>query len=327
MKCNSSVAISALVLMATGSVISAGAYGQQWPAKPVRIIVPFAPGQAADIISRLIAERLTSVFGQQILVDNRPGAGSMIGAELAAKSPPDGYTFLAGGASALAINPHLYSKLGYDTLRDFAPVTNMTAMAMVFCVNPALPAKNIADLIKLAKERPGELTFASSGNGSVAHLAPALLSTMTDVKMTHVPYKGSIPAITDLIAGQIAVAAETMPTVLPHVKAGKIRAIGVTTAKRSPFLPDVATLQEQGIQGFEMMAWTALVAPMGTPALILDRMSVEVAKAIHTSDLQKRIQELALSPIADTREHFDAFLKSELVKWGRAVKASGAKVE
>jgi tripartite-type tricarboxylate transporter receptor subunit TctC len=303
------------------------ASAQQWPARPLRIIVPFPPGQAADIVARVAAERLTTALGQQVIVDNRPGAGSMIGSEAAAKSPPDGYTFLAGGTSALVINVHMYSKLGYDTLRDFAPVTNMTEVAMVFCVNPALPARDVRQLIALAKQRPDEVTYGSSGNGSVSHLTQALFATMAGIKVRHIPYKGSIPNLMDLIAGQTMVAVETTPTVLPHISAGKIRAIGVSPNTRLPFLPDVPTVEEQGLPGFDIRAWTGLVAPAGTPVAILDRVSQEMAKALATPEMKKRLYDLALVPIGSTREEFGAYLKSELVKWAHAVKVSGAKLE
>jgi len=251
----------------------------------------------------------------------------MIGSEMAAKSPPDGYTFLAGGTSALVINVHMYSKLGYDTLRDFAAVTNMTEVAMVFCVNPSLPARDLRQLVALAKQRPDELAFGSSGNGSASHLTQALFATTSGIKVRHIPYKGSIPNLTDLIAGQTMVAVETTPTVLPHVSSGKIRAIAVSPNTRLPFLPNIPTVEEQGLPGFDIRAWTGLVAPAGTPVAILDRVSQEMAKALATPEMKKRLYDLALVPIGSTREEFTAYLKSELVKWAHAVKVSGAKVE
>jgi tripartite-type tricarboxylate transporter receptor subunit TctC len=300
---------------------------QQWPTKPLRIIVPFPPGQAADIVARVMAERLSLALAQQVIVDNRPGAGSMLGSELAAKSAPDGYTYLAGGTSALAINLHLYRNLAYDTLRDFAPITNMTEVAMVFCVNSTLPASDARQFIALAKRRPDELSYGSSGNGSVSHLAQALFAAMAGVELRHIPYKGSVPNLTDLIAGQIMIAAETTPTLLPHVKAGKIRAIAVSTNARIPFLPDVATMDEQGVTGYDVRAWTGLVAPSGTPAAILERMNQEVIRAMATAELRKRLYELALVPVGDSRAQFAEYLKAEIAKWQHAVKVSGAKIE
>jgi len=300
---------------------------QQWPTRPVRIIVPFPPGQAADIIARTVAERLSTTLGQQFIVDNRPGAGSVVGSELGAKAPPDGYTFLAGGTSALAINVNLYRKLPYDTLRDFAPVTNMTEVAMILVVNPSVPVANVQQLVALAKQRPEEVSYGSSGAGSVAHLAIELLGSTAGIKLRHIPYKGSVPNITDLIAGQITLTAETTPTVLPHVKAGKLRAIGVSPNTRVPFMPDVPTIEEQGVKGYDVRAWTALVAPKGTPAAILDRMSSEVVRIVTAADMRKRLFDLQLVPIGSTREAFGAYLKSEIEKWGRAVKLSGATVD
>ena len=309
-------------------LLSTLACAQQWPVKPVRVIVPFPPGQAVDIIARLLAERISPSLGQQVLVDNRPGAGTMIGSELAAKSPPDGYTFLAGGTSALAINPHLFPKLGYQTLRDFAPVTNLYSVAYVFCVNPALPVRTIADLVRLAMRRPGEIIYGSGGIGSTAHLAQEMFASTAGVKITHVPYKGSVPALTDLIGGQIALVAETTTTVLPHLTAGRLRGIGVSPAMRVSFLPELATLAEQGIKDYDVTAWGGLVAPAGTPAPILDRMNAEVVKVLNAPEIRKRlVEEMLATPIGDSREEFLVFLKAELAKWGNAVKVSGATVE
>jgi tripartite-type tricarboxylate transporter receptor subunit TctC len=309
------------------ALVYAPAFAQQWPAKPLRIIVPFPPGQGADIVGRLVAERLTVVLGQQVIVENRPGAGSMLGTEYAAKAPGDGYTLLIGGTSALVINPHLYSKLGYDTARDFAPITNLASLPMVICVNPSFPAHNIQDLIKLAKRRPGEVTYGSSGNGSTDHLTQALFASAAGIRLTHVPYKGSAASMTDLIGGQIAMATATTPGAVPYVRAGQIRALGVTSIQRSSFLPQVPTLDEQGVRGFNVIAWAGLVAPAKTPLPILDRLNSEVVRMLKTPEMHKRFQDLSMAPIGDTREQFGAFLKAELATWGEAVKFSGVKIE
>jgi tripartite-type tricarboxylate transporter receptor subunit TctC len=307
--------------------LSATAPAQEWPSKPIRIIVPFPPGQGADFVGRLLAEHLTQVLGRQVVVENRPGAGSMIGTEFAAKAPGDGYTLLIGGTSALVINPHLFPKLGYDTLRDFAPITNVALLPMVICVNRSFPAHNIQDLIRLAKRRPGEIVYGSSGNGSTHHLTQAMLAAATGIRLIHVPYKGSVASMTDLIGGQIAMLADTPPAVLPYVKSGQVRAIAVTSTKRSPFFPEVPTVDEQGIKGFDAVAWAGFVAPAGTPASILDRLNNEVVKALETPVMQKRFQDLAMVSIGDTRDQFGAFLKAELARWGKAVKVSGAKID
>ena len=317
----------AVFLLFASLLLCAAASAQQWPVKTVRIIVPFPPGQAADIIARVIAERLTPALGQQVIVDNRPGAGSVTGTELAARAAPDGYTYLLGGNSALTISPSLYSKLRYDTLRDFAPVTNLVSIAFVFCVNPAVPAQTIPQLVTLAKTRPGELNFGSSGNGATNHLATELFASMAGIKLTHVPYKGAVASLTDLMTGQIALVAETTPAVLQYVRAGRLRPLGVSTIKRIPFLPDLPTLDEQGIKGFDVMAWGGLVAPTGTPAPILDRLNAEVVKALDTPETQKRLQDLGIVPVGDSREHFGALIKSELARWAAVVKMTGAKVE
>lgn len=315
------------LLIAAGCFFSTAVFAQQWPTHAVRIIVPFPPGQAADIIARVIAERLSPAIGQQVIVDNRPGAGAALGTEIGAKSPPDGYTLLAGGSAALAINPHLYQKLGYNTLRDFAPITQIVAIAEVFVVNPTLPAQNLNDYIRLAKQRPGELNYGSSGAGSTSHLVTAALATRAGITVNHVPYKGAVQALTDLIAGQVTLVAETPPTVIPHVQSKKIRPIAISMIKRIPQLPDVPTVDEQGIKGYDLNTWTSLVAPAGTPAAILDRLNAEITKIIAQPEVQKRLVDMGFIPVGNSREQFGAFLKAEYANWAKIVQASGAKVE
>jgi tripartite-type tricarboxylate transporter receptor subunit TctC len=314
--------------LTSGLVAMAGhCAAQQWPAKPLRIIVPFPPGQAGDIITRTVSERLSPLLGQQILVDNRPGAGAALGTELAAKAAPDGYTFLAGGSAALAINPHLYRKIGYDTLRDFAPITQIVSIAMVFVVTPSLPAKNVQEFIRLAKQKPGEMNYGSSGSGSTSHLVTAVLASQAGMQLTHVPYKGAVPALTDLMAGQVMLVADTIPVVSPHVAAGKMRALAVSTIKRAPQLPDLHTVDEQGIKGYDLMTWTSFVAPSGVPAAILDRMSAETVKIIHNPDMNKRLIDMGFVPVGSSREQFGAFVRREHAAWQKAVQVSGARVE
>jgi len=303
------------------------ASAQEWPSRPVRIIVPFPPGQAADIIARLLAEKLGPALGQQVIVDNRPGAGASLGTELGAKAAPDGYTFLAGGSAALAINPHLYPKIGYDTPRDFAPITQLVAIAYVFVVNASSSAHNMKDFIALAKKRPGELNYGSSGNGSTSHLVSAALASRAGVQLSHIPYKGAVPALTDLMAGQLAMVAETPPTVLPHIQSGKLKPIATSLAQRIPQLPNVATVGEQSIPGFDLSTWTSLVAPTGTPNAILDRMSAEAMRIIALPEVNKRLVEIGFIPVGNSRREFGAFLAAEYASWQKIVQASGAKVD
>ncbi len=316
-----------VLLTSAACFFSTGVVAQQWPTRAVRIIVPFPPGQGVDIVARVLAERLSPVLGQQVIIDNRPGAGAALGTEIGAKAPPDGYTFVAGGSAALAINPHLYRKLGYDTLRDFAPVTQIAGVAYVFVVNPSLPVRDLKDYIGLAKRRPGELNYGSSGNGSTSHLVTAALATRTGITLNHVPYKGAVQALTDLISGQLTLVAEVPPTVIPHIQAKRMRPIAISMIKRIPQLPDVPTVDEQGVQGYDLNTWNSLVAPAGTPVVILDRLNKEVTNIIARPDVQTRLVELGFIPVGSSREEFDGFLKAEYAKWAKIVQASGAKVE
>jgi tripartite-type tricarboxylate transporter receptor subunit TctC len=227
----------------------------------------------------------------------------------------------------MTINPHLYKNIGYDTLRDFAPITNIHTVSYVFCVNPSLQVNGVPGLIALAKRRPGEVTYGSAGNGSTSHLAQAMFASAAGISVTHVPYKGAGASLTDLIGGQITLVAEVTPAVLPHVKAGKIRAIGISSAKRLVFLPDVPTVQEQGVPGYDVVAWTGIVAPTGTPEPILERLNTEIVNILKTPDVQKRLYDLGMVPVGNSREQFGAFLKSELAKWKQAVMLSGARIE
>lgn len=316
------VVIGLMIALAAGM-----AAAQEWPSRPVRIIVPFPPGQAADIIARVIAEKLGPSLGQQVIIDNRPGAGAMLGTELGAKATPDGYTFLAGGSAALAINPHVYPKIGYDTLRDFAPVSQLVGIAYVFVVNPSSPVQGVKDLVAAAKKRPGELNYGSSGNGSTSHLVSAALAFRAGIQLSHVPYKGAVPALTDLIAGQLTLVAETPPTVLPHIQSGKLKPIATSLAQRIPQLSNVPTVGEQGIAGYDLSTWTSLVAPSGTPNAILDRMSAECVRIVALPEVNKRLVEIGFIPVGSNRRNFGAFLKAEYATWQKIVKDVGAKID
>ena len=323
----SKFSVASTVILICVSMLSSIAFAQQWPSRPIKIIVPFPPGQGADIITRIIAERLAPALGQQIIVDNRPGAGAALGTEMGAKSAPDGYTLLNGGSAALAINPHLYKKLAYDTPRDFVPVTQLVDIAMVFVVNPSLAVHSIQDLTNLAKRRPGEVTYGSSGNGSTSHLVAAALASRAGLSLTHVPYKGAVPALMDLMAGQVMLVADTPPTTLPHIKSKKIRPIATSMIKRIPQLPDVPTVDEQGIQGFNLNTWSSIVAPMGTPAPILDMLNSEIRKILAQPDVQKRLVDMGFIAVGSSRDEFSRFLTAEYASWAKIVQSSGAKVE
>ncbi|HEX2830128.1 MAG TPA: tripartite tricarboxylate transporter substrate binding protein [Burkholderiales bacterium] len=311
------------------AVLSGAAQAQQsYPARPVRLIIPFSPGGAADVPGRLLADRLTKVLGQQIVIDNRPGAGSTIGAEAAAKAAPDGYTLF------MISNTHFVSaalygrKLNYDSLNDYTPVTQITAAPNVLVVHPSLPAKSVKDLVGLAKSRPGQINYASSGNGSTQHLTGALFCRMAGINMTHIPYRGSGPVTADLIGGQVQVAFPGIAGMLPHIKSGKLRALGVTSTKRSPELPDVPTIAEAGVKGYEMVAWFGIAGPKALPREIQMHLHGDLMKVLKTQDMQAAMrnagQEVAYQ---EKPEQFYQFMKVEAAKWAKVVQESGAKVE
>ena len=301
--------------------------GEEWPSHPVRIIVPFPAGQGADLIGRLVAEPLSIAFGQPFIVENRPGAGSLIGTAYAAKASPDGYTLLIGGTSAMVVSPFLYKSPGYDTLRDFAPITGIASLPMVYVVNTSLPFRSIQDLIRYAKDNPGKIKYGSSGNGSSHHLVQAMFARGANIELTHIPYKGTVAGMTDLMGGHIDMLADTLPAVAPFVKAGTVRALAISSAKRSPYLPTVPTLGEQAVPGFDATAWSGLFAPKGTPDAILERLSAETIKAFNTTEMRERVNTLSLTVVASSRQEFEAFVGSELQRWRMEVKASGAKLD
>ena len=315
------------ILLGMTNALPLAVLAQTYPAKPVRMVVPFPAGGGVDVTARILAQRLTDRVGQSFIVENRAGASGIIGTEFVAKAAPDGYTLLAGGSAALAINPHLYPKIGYDTMRDFAPVSHLVSIPMVFVVTPSLPAKNVQEFIRLAKQKPGEMNYGSSGSGSTSHLVSAVFASQAGIALTHVPYKGSVQALTDLMAGQVMLVADTVPVTLTLVNAGKLRAIGVSTAKRIPHMPNLPTLDEQGLKGYDLQTWTSIVAPAATPAPILDRVSAEVMKIIATPEVNKRLTDMGFVPVGNTREQFGAFLKREHAAWQKAVQVSGAKVD
>lgn len=300
---------------------------QTFPTKPIRLVVPFPAAGTTDILAREVGQRLSVTLGQPVVIDNRPGAAGNIGADLVAKSAPDGYTLLMGTVGTHAINASLYAKMPYDHVKDFVPVILVAGVPNVLEVNPALPVNSVADLIKLAKAKPGQINFASSGSGTSIHLSGELFKTMAGVDMTHVPYKGSAPAITDLMGGQVQVMFDNLPSSLQQIKAGKLRAIAVTSAKRSPALPDVPTIAESGLPGFEASSWFGLVAPAGTPPAIIARINADVNQWLQSSEAKEKLLAQGAVPAGGTPEQFAAHIRAETEKWAKVVKASGAKVD
>ena len=303
------------------------ALAQTWPAKPVRLIVPYPPGGSADILARAIGQKLAEGMGQQVVVDNRPGAGTAIGAEATAKAPPDGYTIMLGTVSSHAINPALNPTLKYDPVKDFAPVSLVASIPFALVVHPSLPVNTVKELVALAKAKPAALNFSSAGNGTSNHLAGELFKSMTGTYMVHIPYKGSAPALNDLIAGQVQLMFDLVLTTAPHVRSGAVRAIAVTGRERSSALPGVPTVAESGVPGYEVSAWFGFFAPAGTPAAIVTALNAETVKAMRLPDLRDRLASQGADAVTDTPEQFAAYVKEELGKWTRVVKASGMKAD
>ena len=314
-----------IVILSAGLAVTAHAQAQ-YPAKPVRLIVPFPPGGGSDALSRILGPKLAEALGQQVVIENRPGAGANIGAEVAAKSPPDGYTLLMGNV-AHAINASLYAKLGYDLIKDFAPVCLLASTPNIVVVHPSVPARSVKDLIALAKARPGQLDVASSGAGSSAHLAGELFKSMAGVKMNHVPYKGGGPAVVALLGGEVSVGFATTPSVIQHVKSGRLRGLAVTTAKRSPSTPDLPTVSEAGVKGYEAGTWYGFLVPSGTPKEVVSRLHAESIKSLSAADVKQRLDNSGFEPIGTTPEQFGAYIASETGKWGKVVRAAGVRVE
>ena len=307
-------------------VVANYAFAQSYPVKPIRLVLPYPPGGGTDVIARPLAQKLTEQLGQQVIVDNRGGAGGNIGMEFVAKSPADGYTLLFALTAQYAVNPSLYPKLPYDPVRDYAPISLLANAPYLLVVHPALPAKSVAELVALVKARPGQLSYSSSGNGSGAHLAGEMLRSLAHVEIVHVPYKGAGPAMPDLIAGQVQLSFITYTAAGPHIKTGRLRALGVTTAKRSPTLLDLPAIGET-VAGYDSAVWYGFAAPAGTPLEIVSKLNTEVLRVLAAPDFLSRITLEAVSPIGSTPEEFGSFMKSEIVRWAKVVKESGAKVD
>ena len=301
--------------------------GQQYPARPIRMLVGFPPGGGTDIVGRIVAQKLSENLGQQIIVENRGGATGMIAAELAAKAPPDGYTIMMAHIAAMSILPSLYPKMAYDTARDFAPITLAGIGPNLLVVHPSLPVRNVKDLIALAKARPGQLHYASPGSGSVQHLSGELFKLQAKVDMLHIPYKGSGQSIVDLIAGHVQLNFDAVPVVLGHARQGRLRALAVTSAKRSALLPEIPTVSESGVAGFDMSTWWGLVAPSAASKDIVSKLHAETVKALKVPEVKERLGSVGAEPGGNTPDEFGAFIRSETAKYARIVKDANIKID
>ena len=303
------------------------AFAQPYPAKPIRFVVPYPAAGPLDTVARLLAQKVGESVRQPVVVDNKPGAGGNIGADIVAKSPPDGYTILMGAVATHAINPTLYARIPYDPVRDFTPITQVAATPNVLVVNPAVPARDVREFIAYAKAHPGTLNFGSGSTGSAGHLAGELFNAQAGVAMTHVPYKGAAPAMQDLVGGRIDLMFDNLASALAQVKAGKIRALAVTTAKRSSLALDLPTIAESGLPGFDISTWFGVFAPASIPREVRDRLHAEFARALAAPDVREKMLALGAEPVASSPEEFAGYIRREADKYARLVKASGAKVD
>jgi tripartite-type tricarboxylate transporter receptor subunit TctC len=316
---------AARVAAAALAFTAACAAAQGYPAKPVRFVVPYAPGGSTDTLARTIGVKLTDLLGQQVVVDNRPGASGNIGMDIVAHALPDGYTIVLGYIANLAIDPSLYAKMPYDPVRDFAPITELASSPNVLVAHPSVPVTSFKDLLVKAKQ--GQFNFASAGVGSVGHLTGELLNQMAGIRMVHVPYKGSGQAVTDLLGGHVQLMFSGFSSTLPHIKSGRLRALAVTGAQRSPAAPDVPTIAESGFPGFEATAWYGVLAPAKTPKPVVSRLHNDIVKVLQEPDVKNRLSGLGFEIVGSTPEQFSAYIKAEIKKWAKAVKASGAKAD
>jgi tripartite-type tricarboxylate transporter receptor subunit TctC len=308
-------------------LVSGVAFGQAYPTHPIRMVVPFSAGAGVtDIMARLVGQHLGVSLGQQIVIDNRPGAGGIPGTEVVSRAAPDGYTLLMTNV-ALAVNAYLYPKLPYDALKDFTPVTMVNSAPLLLVVHPALPAKSVKELIDYAKSHPGQLNYGSGGVGSTPHLSGELFKSLAGIDAVHVPYKGGAPALTDLVGGQLSFMIENVPGTMPFVKAGKLRALAITSAKRSPLEPALPTMAEAGVPGYEVIGWNGIVAVKGTPSAIVARLHTEVAKILRTAEVTQRLAALGAEPVGNTPDEFGAFIKAEMARWGKIIKEKGIRSE
>jgi tripartite-type tricarboxylate transporter receptor subunit TctC len=316
-----------MLLLAFAQTAAAGdSVATAYPTKFVRFIVPYAPGGSSDVLARTLGQKLGESLGQTFVTDNRPGAGSMIGTDIAAKAAPDGYTIILSDMPH-TINPSIYAKVPYDPLRDFSPVTLIGVSPMFLFAHPSVQAQNVKDFIALAKAQPGRIAIASGGTGATTHLMVELLQSNAGIKLTHVPYKGAGPALTDVVAGQIPVTFTSMATAAPHARSGRLRVLGVTSAQRLPAFPDVATFQESGVPGMVIEHWWGVMAPAGTPRTVVDTLRREIVKAVNSADVRERFSVLAVEPKTSTAEEFRALLETDIRRWAKVVKDAGIKID
>ena len=300
---------------------------QAWPSKPIRLIVPFPPGGGNDVIARVVAQKLGERLGQSVVVENRAGANGIVGLQALMQSAPDGHTIAVGAAGPLAVNPGLYDKLPYDAVKDFAPITNMVNFPLLLVTHPSVAAKTTRELVALAKAQPGKLHYSSPGSGNSGHLAGELFNSMAGVKTVHVPYKGQGPALADLLAGQVQMLYSSIPSVLPQIRQGQLNAIAVGSAKRVPSLPEIPTIAESGVPGYEAYSWVGMIAPNGTPKDVIARFHREIVDILKQKDVAEKLNGQGALPVGDTPEQFAAYIKAEIDKWGAVVRSSNIKVE
>jgi tripartite-type tricarboxylate transporter receptor subunit TctC len=316
-----------IILALATPLVSLAAFGQGYPSKPIRLIVPFAAGGGNDNVARLVGKHLSGGLGQQLVIDNRPGAGGALGAELAAKAAPDGYTLFLGGVGSHAVNPNLNERLPYDPIRDFAPVALLASAPLVLVVHPSVPADSFKGFVALARARPGQLNYASNGNGSSSHLAAVMFDSMAGVDMVHVPYKGLSPALTDLLSGRVQLMFSSVVAILPHIRAEKLRGLAVTGAKRLPSLPDLPTIAESGLPGYEASSWYGVLAPAGTPREIVARLNAELVKALAQPEVRTSLLAEGAEPIGGTPEQFGAHISSEKERLGKLIREAKIRLE
>jgi tripartite-type tricarboxylate transporter receptor subunit TctC len=322
-----SLASRSIAVFLFALAVAAPVAAQNYPSKPIRLICPFPPAGAVDIASRAIANELTKTLGQTVTVENRPGAGGNLGAEAAARSAPDGYTLFMSTSGIQAINPALYAKMPIDVNKELVSVAPLVALSNVLVLHPSVPANSVKEVIALAKAQPGKIPYASSGNGTSIHMSGAMFTQMTGIEMIHIPYKGSGPAVTDLLGGTVSMMFDNIPSALPHIKSGKLKALATTGAKRDPALPDLPTIAEAGVQGYESGVWFGLMVPAGTPRDIIARLNVEAVKGAKSPEFVKRMSDLGYIMIPGTPDNMTDMIKQEITRWTPIVKASGAKVD